>query len=96
MPSADTQMRYMCVDVVTKQECVETIDIISVRPIDGKIKIFQQGKGVKTGYRVVANYTSKEEKDSNCIAISDGVMVSKATAAYSGTPYTITTLRYMK
>ena len=101
MPSADTQMKLRkmqssCSDIVTKSECVETIDIITVRPIDGTIKIFKQGAGPKTGYVVMANQVSSTRPDSDCEAISGGTLISKASVVYSGTPYKITTLRYMK
>ena len=81
--------------VVTKRECVQTMDYMVSRPIKGRERLFVQGRGAKSGYVVIANHKN-EKIESDCEAINSGHMVSKASAAYSGTPYTITTIRYMK
>ena len=81
-------------EVISKKECVETIDIIIARPINGKLKIYKQGKGPKTGY-VVKSAPENEDVDFDCEGTRDGVLVSKAATAYSGTPYKLKTLRYM-
>jgi hypothetical protein len=85
-----------CGNVLVKQECVETIDYMVIRPLTGKVRFTTQGSGIESGYIVVAGDGLPDGSKISCNSVNSGSIVSKTTNVYAGTPYKMTTIRYMK
>lgn len=83
----------MADNVVLKQECTETRDILISRPIEGQVKIFDQGAGIKKSMVSVSgeiNGDSCTIYGGNC---SGSAKIGTSETIYSGTPYKISTIR---
>jgi hypothetical protein len=82
-----------CETVVIKSECTETVDIIQMHPIEGRVRMFEQGKGMKTALVSVAG----DLKASACKIYgkecSGTAKIGTTETVYSGTPYKISTIR---
>ena len=80
-------------DVILKEECTETRDILISRPIEGRVKIFDQGKGIKRStINVMGDLGGGSCKvySGDC---SGNAQIGTTETVYSGTPYKISTIR---
>ena len=81
--------------VKTKCECTESADIITLRPIEGKVKLMVQGAALKRSSVTFASMDSVNPSGtcmtygSNCSGLAE---VGVTESAYSGTPYKVVTL----
>ena len=80
-------------DVIIKQECTETRDILIERPINGRVKIYDQGEGIKRSVVSIAGSVSGGSGNLYGEGCSGVVEVGSSETMYSGTPYKITTMR---
>ncbi len=80
-------------EVVIKEECTETRDIMIMRPVEGVVKIFDQGEGIKRSMVTIAG----EVKGGSCNVYSKNcsgaAKIGVSETIYSGTPYKISTIR---
>jgi len=80
-------------NVVIKEECTETRDIIIQRPVEGVVKIYDQGEGIKRSFVSVTG----ELKAGSCNVYSKNcsgaAKIGTSETIYSGTPYKISTIR---
>jgi len=82
-----------CDGIILKEECTETLDVMTMRPIDGKVLMYEQGKGLT---RSMVSVTGKIRGSSGNMfgdTCSGAVEIGVTETAYAGTPYIISTIR---
>ena len=83
-----------CAPIVIKDECTTTRDIILMRPVAGRVRIADQGEGIK---RSIISVAGDIDAAGSCSAYGENcsgvAMIGSTETIYSGTPYKITTIR---
>lgn len=79
--------------VIIKKECTETRDIITMRPVDGKVKLYDQGKGIKRSVISITGDIGGASCDAFGEDCSGPAKIGTTETMYAGTPYVISTIR---